>query len=59
MYFQNIENKKTNDQPCSDVVDECDSSVGLLCQGMVGSKKCSGVSSFIFYLWLKSKFSIF
>ena len=35
------ENKKTDAEPCSDVVDECDSSVGLLCQGTDGFKKCS------------------
>ena len=32
---------KSEGKSCSDVPGECDSSIGLSCQGMSGAKKCS------------------
>jgi hypothetical protein len=34
------ENKKTGTTSCSGIPGECDSSIGLSCQGMGSSKSC-------------------
>lgn len=40
-----IENKKKFNMICSDDLNECDSSIGLFCQGEDGNKKCGYVET--------------
>lgn len=34
-------NRKTEGQVCQDIENECDTLLGLVCDGPVGSKRCS------------------
>ena len=44
-YF--LENKKLNGASCNDLPNECEMTIGLTCQGSLGSKTCSLVLIFL------------